>query len=183
MYHSALKPEADIAGELDHYAGERGTVFAWDLTQALHPTHLEADAVDSEPAWRDGYNKFLARAGKAGSSSFPDYLAAIRGTVIALGKAAYVIAGKHMLARLAPEITIPVTLHGYGAYAAIWHAEAPAGITDTESLLAYVCDRYETVLDFSCGYGNVARVARRCICSDINRHCVYVTAKVLGYRG
>jgi hypothetical protein len=183
VYHSALTQPLDATREIDSYTCERGQVFAWDITHGPAAVFWDADAIYAEPAWRDGYNKFLERAGKTGSSGFPDYLAAIRDTVIALGKPAFIVAGKHMLSRLAPELTIPVTLHGYGAYAAIWRAEAPDGITDTDSLLAYVCERYETILDFSCGYGNVARAARRCILSDINRHCVYVTAKALGYDG
>jgi len=183
VYHSALKPPLDIAGELDHYAGARGEVFAWDITRGVHPAYRQADAIYSEPAWRDGYRKFLARAGQIGSSSFADYLEAIRAVVLSLGKPAYIVAGRHMLRELEPDFTIPVQLHGYLAYAAIWNAPAPEEVVTTDDLLVYVCEHHETILDFSCGYGNVARTARRCICSDINRHCVYVVARELGYDG
>jgi hypothetical protein len=180
-YHSALKDELEIDSKLDHYTNNGNEVFAWDITQGIHDSFWRADAIYSEPSWRDGYTRFMQRAGKQ-NGEFKEYLCAIADAIGQLQMPTYVLIGKHMLKALHPPTVIGVRIHGYGALAGIWNAESPTSIIDAEDLCQFVCMKYETVLDFCCGYGNVAKYARRFVCSDVNRKCVYYVARTfMGY--
>ena len=184
-YHTALKDELYVCGELDHWKADGSVVFEWDITQGLHPRFREADALYTEPSWRQGYPRFLQRAGRnRDDSTFFSYLVALRDVILELGIPSYVVMGKHMLKTLDPPQTAPVDIHGYGGLVGVWHADLPpAEADDIDSLVQYVCGLHRTVLDPCCGYGNVAAHAERFICSDINRKCVYYVAKThLGYR-
>ncbi len=191
VYHSALHDELPIDGRLDDYETRQGLVFQCDLTQGIHPRFRRADAIYSEPAWKDGYAKFAQRAGVPTDQSYAGYLrylAAIDSIIYELGVPAYVVLGKHMLKWVRPEHTRPVVLHGYEALLGIWFDDREIPGRSNNDVLAWVADGYDCALDFSCGYGNLARAmaerGKRFICSDINPKCVYYVAReVMGYRG
>lgn len=184
-YHSALKEEELIAGELSEWSADGSVVFEWDITRGVHPYFRRADALYSEPSWRQGYPKFLKRAGADGSSDFSEYLAMLQRVIFELALPSYVVMGKHMFKALAPPLTAPVDIHGYGGLVGVWNAETPPEtVADIDTLVNWVCEQHETVLDPCCGYGNVATHAQRFVCADINRKCVYYIAKrYLGYDG
>lgn len=191
IYHSALHDELPVDGTLDYYETPQGLVFQYDLTQGIHPRFRRAEVVYSEPAWKDGYAKFAQRAGVPTDPSYAGYLrylATIDSIINELGVPAYVVLGKHMLKWVHPEYTQSINLHGYECLLGIWHThESVPGHTNDE-VLAWVADRYGTVLDFSCGYGNVARAmterGKQFICSDLNPKCIYYIAReIMGYRG
>lgn len=180
-YHSALKDELQIDGELNRWEDNRNVVFAWDVTKGIHPDFHKADAIYSEPSWRHGYSKFLKRAAQENTSQFHQYLNAITYIIDTLRKPTYIVAGKHMLKALNPKTVTDIIIHGYGGHVAVWNAE-PLQANDLDELIDIVCSRHEIVLDFCCGYGNLAAKAKRFICSDINRHCVfYVAETYMGY--
>jgi hypothetical protein len=181
-YHSALKDELKISKELDRHAQDGNVVFAWDITLGVHASFRQADAIYSEPSWRDGYAKFMRRAGQQ-HGEFREYLVAISETISALSVPAYIVIGKHMVRTLRPPITMPVRVHGYSAVVGLWNGACLSiGDYDTNDLVKIVCEKHETILDFCCGYGNVAKYARRFICSDVNPKCVYYVAKTfMGY--
>jgi len=166
-----LKPELEIHRELSWFQCNRGIAFEWDITKGIHFLFWRAEALYTEPAWRDGYSRFLDRAGAA-ESTFGQYLYSLRKTIEIMRIPAYVVMGKHMLKMLSPPETSPVRIHGYSALVGTWNAKVPPPGT-TDDILKFVCERYETILDPCCGYGNVARAAKRFICSDINRKCIY----------
>ena len=61
-------------------------------------------------------------------------------------------------------------------------------VKTNEEALEHVVGMYGNILDFSCGYGNLAKSAighgKRFICSDLNARCVYYIAKTyMGYNG
>lgn len=177
-YHSALRDELEVNGELKEFRNGESVVFEWDLTHGMHPYFREAQALYSEPSWRHGYPKFLARANREGSSVFSEYLVALKGLVHALQIPAYIFMGKHMLQALDPPFVLPVRKDAFDALAGVWYASPlPKTIDHVDALLGYVCSQYRVILDPSCGYGNVAAAAREFVCSDINRHCVYYVAK------
>jgi len=183
-YHSALKPELPIISELDFYSDNNNLVFRWDITQGMHETFTHADAIYSEPSWKQGYSKFLHRAGIVQNNQFTDYLTAIRNVILTLQKPAYIIAGKHMLKKLAPAQIGRIKLHGYDSYVALWFIDAIPNTCTVPALLDYVCTQHSTILDFCCGYGNVASKAKHFVCSDVNAKCVYYVAKnFMGYEG
>lgn len=190
-YHSALHDELDVQGELQEYLADGSIVFAHDLTKGVDQRFALAEAIYSEPAWKDGYGKFIERAGVDSDPTYAGYLRylyAIRSTIRELGVPAYIIMGKHMIKYLQPECTRPVMLHGYECLLGSYNTVYVPNAHTNDDVLAFVAKYYDNVLDFSCGYGNTARAVkasgRRFICSDINPKCVYYVAReVMGYRG
>jgi len=191
VYHSALHDELDVQGEMQEYLADGSIVFAHDLTKGADPRFAPAEAIYSEPAWKDGYAKFAQRAGAPTDPSYAGYLRylkAMDSIINGLRVPAYVVLGKHMLKWVRPEHTRPVVLHGYEALLGIWFDDREIPGRSNNDVLAWVADGYDCVLDFSCGYGNLARAmaerGKRFICSDINPKCVYYVAReVMGYRG
>ena len=191
VYHSALHDEMPVEGQLDEYEALQGLVFQCDLTQGIHPRFRRADAIYSEPAWKDGYAKFARRAGVPTDPSYAGYLRylnAIDSIIHELRVPAYVVLGKHMLKWVHPERTQPVALHGYEALFGIWFDDREIPGRTNKDMLAWVADSYDCALDFSCGYGNLAQAmverGKRFICSDINPKCVYYVAReIMGYQG
>lgn len=188
IYHSALKDGLAIAGKLDSYETDGSIVFCHDISIGMHPNYFkQADAIYSEPAWKDGYMKFLDRAGaKSGAADFQQYLSGMRRVILKLNKPAYIVLGRHMLRHLHPDHIIDIKLHGYKCLLGIWHTDPPVGLKTNNDAVSFMADRYQKVLDFSCGYGNVARAmktrGKHFICSDINRKCVYyVATAVMGF--
>jgi hypothetical protein len=157
------------------------------LTKGKHKLFKKANVIYSEPAWKDGYDKFLNRAGfksKEGYEGFKKYLYHIRKTIFELGIPAYIIMGKHMLKYLEPDKTKEVKLHGYGCLAGLYNGAELKEVLNNKDVLKYVTRRYKMVLDFSCGYGNTAKEANKFICSDINPKCIYYVAKkYMDYKG
>lgn len=183
VYHSALKPGLDIKRGIDEFHADGSVVFAWDVTLGAHPYFWMADALYTEPSWRDGYEKFLSRAAQEGSSSFSEYLAALKNVIATLKIPSYVVMGKHMVRALDPPQAASVRVHGYGALVGAWNVSVPH-VEALDALVKFVCETHRTVLDPCCGYGSVAAVAERFVCSDINRRCVYYVAKTyMGYDG
>ncbi len=182
-YHSALHAELDVPGTLGEYSADESVVFAHDLTHGAHSHYRRAEAIYSEPAWKDGYAKFIERADADTDptyAGFLRYLHSIKMIIYELGVPAYIIMGKHMVKYLKPAHTRSVMLHGYECLLGIYNtSEIPEGHTN-DDVLDWVADNYDCVLDFSCGYGNVARAmskrGKHFICSDINPKCIYYVA-------
>lgn len=178
-YHSALTPEVNVSDELGFYEAGGSVALAHDILHGIAPVFRRADAVYSEPAWRDGYALFRARAG-SGAAPYRQYLAAVRQAVEALGRPTYLVIGKHMVRELAPERLQAITLRGYPCHLAIWGGDALPGCEDWQSILPELAERYGCLLDFCCGYGNAARAmtqaGKQFVCADINRKCVAVVA-------
>jgi SAM-dependent methyltransferase len=187
-YHSALHKELDIRGELDYYEANGSVVFRHDLTSEIPSLFHNADAIYSEPAWRDGYAKFIERANAETDSSYLgylNYLSSIEKTINKLTIPAYILMGKHMLKYIHPDQVKPINLHG-NAVLGVWGTDIPPKSNAHDDVLNFVANNYGCVLDFSCGYGNVAKAMtqrhKRFVCSDINPKCVYYVAKTfMGY--
>lgn len=180
-----------MPGELDEYWANGSVVFACDLTKGMQPRFRRAEAIYSEPAWKDGYAKFIERADADTDptyAGFLRYLHSIRMTVYELGVPAYIIMGKHMVKYLKPEHARSVMLHGYECLLGVYNTSEISEGRTNDDVLNWVADNYDCVLDFSCGYGNVAQAmserGKHFICSDINPKCVYYVAReIMGYQG
>ena len=186
-YHSALQEPLKVLGELDFYESKGSVVVCHDISKGLNPYYRDVDAIYSEPAWRDGYEKFMQRAG-VGNGSYSEYLRGILRVIQELSIPAYVVIGKHMVSILKPPKVIDVKLRGYQCLLGVWYGEDPGKIETNKDVLEFIGRTYERVLDFSAGYGNVAKVmlshGKKFVCSDINRKCVYYIAKnLMGYHG
>jgi hypothetical protein len=186
-YHSALKDDLKIDGELDHYESGGSIVFCRDLTAGTHPTFRSADVIYSEPSWKDGYKKFQARAGSLSDGSyygFLTYIENIKKVIEELKIPSYLIMSKHMQKRLNPDFVMDVVLHSYKSVLGVWNAELPE-VKTNQDVLKLISEKYSCALDFSCGYGNTAKAmlgrGKQFICSDVNKKCVfYVATELMG---
>jgi len=194
-YHTALKKEVgvkndEIGKSLDFFESGGNVVFCWDLTKGMNEHFLKADAVYSEISWKVGYDVFAERAGKvAGVDEWVDYLVKVREVIDSLGVPAFVTGGKAMEKFFRPCGVHKIKLHDYDSFLFLFNgASVPDSVVDNDDVIDFVVKKYGVVLDFSCGYGNLAKVAllngKRFVCSDINGKCVYYLAKsLLNYRG
>lgn len=187
-YHSALKDELVLHGELDYYEKDGSIVMRHDILDGCRDEFWRADVVYTEPAWRDGYQKFSTRADITNPRPYNEYLDAIRTVITTLSVPAYVVMGKHMVRRLEPDRVVEIRLHGYKCLLGVWNTE-PISVYDNYSALQYVVDHIvrRCVLDFCCGYGNTAasavRAGKQFVCSDLNGKCVYYIAReIMGAR-
>lgn len=186
-YHSALKDDLKIDGELDYYESGSSVVLYHDLTTGIHPAFRFADVIYSEPSWKDGYEKFQDRAGSSGDKSyygFFAYLSSIKGVIQELKIPTYLIIGKHMQRRLNPDHTMNIMLHTYKSVLGVWNAE-PIEVKTNQDVLKFISEKYSCAIDFSCGYGNVAvamlKQNKQFVCSDVNKRCIYyIATKIMG---
>ena len=186
-YHSALKDDLKIDGELDRYEFNGSVVLCHDITTGIHPSFRSADVIYSEPSWKDGYEKFQDRAGSLGDKSyygFIVYIESIKKVIEELKIPTYLIMGKHMQKRLNPDLTMNIMLHAYKSVLGVWNAEFPE-VKTNQDVLKSISEKYSCALDFSCGYGNTAvamlRHRKQFICSDVNKKCVYyIATEIMG---
>lgn len=186
-YHSALHKPLEINKKLDRYQTEKGTTLTHDLTDGIPEDFNAAECIFSEPAWRDGYLEFGYRADKL-SSSFNQYLHSIKILIARLDVPTYMVIGKHMVKRLQPEETKVIKLHGYECVLGLWNIVVSEEFEDNYSVMDYVAQNHNNILDFSCGYGNIVETAlkhgKKFIAADINAECTYYIAKkYMGYEG
>jgi len=187
IYHSALKDPLKIDHELERYESKGSLVFYHDVVNGYSPLYNGVDAIYSEPSWRAGYLKFQVRAGTVGAS-FGVYLQGILDIVQTLKVPSYLLIGKHMVSMLQPPKVVNTKLHGYDCLLGIWNADSISEGGFNTDIIDYLADKYARILDFSCGYGNMARALRArgktFVCSDINKKCVYYVAKeIMRYNG
>lgn len=180
IYHSALKDDLKIDRELKYYESGGSIALQHNLEAGPHHKFGHADVIYAEPAWRDGYEKFMRRAGVKGD--FNAYLAAINNIILGLDIPAYIVMGAHMKKQIAPDLTMPIKLHGYKCLLGIWRADEIDAITNYDAV-NQIAEKYSCILDFCCGYGNTAIAAKghgkRFVCSDVNGKCIYYIAKEL----
>lgn len=176
IYHSALQEELSNLKELDSYQNNGNTVFQYDINNGYNNIFDKADCIYIEPAWRDGYYKFAKRAGVF-NAEFNDYLDNIREVIVKFNKPSFVVMGKHMIKRLAPDYTIQIKLHGYGCYVGVYNSNINGEFKTNYDFMEYISTKFNKVLDFCCGYGNTLKYFKSFIACDINKKCVYCVAK------
>lgn len=176
IYHSALLEELGDLKELNLYQNKGNITFQYDINKGYNSIFDKANCIYIEPAWRDGYYKFAKRAGVF-NAEFNDYLDNIRIVIEMFNKPSFVVMGKHMIKRLAPDDTIPIKLHGYGCYVGVYNSTIKGEFKTNYDFMEYISTRFNCVLDFCCGYGNTLRYFKRFVASDVNSKCVYYVAK------
>jgi hypothetical protein len=199
IYHSALRPDLPLTEELSYYESNGSVVFQHDISKGIiSPHYKNVDCIYSEPAWRAGYEVFKKRSGSIVSSTFEDYLGAIKKFVETLNKPTFLVIGKHMLKALAPnEGYYEIKLHKWNALLGLWNIVGEefdalnkimcgGQIQNNKDVMNYVIGRYNIIGDFSCGYGNLVSYAvmnnKKFVCSDLNAKCVcYVAKNYMGY--
>lgn len=186
IYHSALTDELKNLKEVEHYFKDGNLVFSHDICEGYHDRYQFSEAIYAEPSWRAGFDKFMERA-KTGKRSFKEYMDGIVDIIENLKKPSFIVCGKHhtrYFNRLNP-IYQPIKLHDKDdCFIAIFYYSPKmnqfTGKTN-DDVLTFVAKEFDYILDFSCGYGNTAKVAldhhKHFICSDVNKKCIYYIAK------
>lgn len=185
-YHSALKniKTEIINNEIDCYSNKDGIVFARDICSEYSIVDISGmDFIYSEPAWRTGYKIFIERAGqRMQDDSYRNYLDHIKKLISRYNLPTYILMGYRMKKYLNPERCIDTNVHDMKAFIGIWNSDIEiVPSRNNLEFLESIFHRYNCVYDFSCGYGNTARIALRLgkkfMCSDINKQCIYYIAK------
>lgn len=194
-YHSALKPEEEVTGELDRYESDGNLVFTHDLLDGSVEEFGRGNVLYTEIPWREGYDEFIERAGaEPRDNGWKEYLKAVTYLIEGLDVPAYLVGGKRIIKYLSPDDIhkIRFELHNMDAYLLMFGEVIPKEdryMLDTRlDVLDWVTENYEVILDPSCGYGGTAKAALEAgsnfVCSDINPKCTYYIAKeFMGYDG
>lgn len=188
VYHSALKPDLSGLRELESWQDNGSKVFANDIAMAgiNNEDFASCDVFYSEPAWKDGYEKFIDRANQE-SNSYLEYVLRMVYFIQKSDKPVYLVLGAHVLKEFRnPNLVIKIKLHGYPTNLCIWNDNKLPDMQTNYDVIEHLATRYSCVGDFNAGYGNTARIfqehGKSFVCSDINKKCVYYIAKTLmGY--
>lgn len=177
--YSALRAQL---GEVSHASSARGAVFAHAVGT---PLSLGQAAIISGAAclycelpWPQGWPVFHERAGVP-MGSYADYLAAVAGLLGTFRKPAFIVCSKSAAAVLAQHPVRPIGLNGDRAWLAASYVDEVPDAGTTEALLEALADRYPSVYDFGCGYGNALRPFGYFVGSDIDRKCLDYIAREL----
>ncbi|MBN1989408.1 MAG: hypothetical protein JW783_08435 [Bacteroidales bacterium] len=187
VYHSALKPELKELGSINFFESNGNKVFTADIaTQGVPLCHYsDCDVFYSEPAWRDGYDKFATRANSQ-HSSYVAYVMNMARFVAHADKPVYMVLGTHVISEFpSPSFVQKIKLHGYTTNLCVWNGPRLNCETNYDAI-AELAKIYSRVGDFNAGYGNTARIflaaGKKFVCSDLNPKCVFFIAKTyMGY--
>lgn len=179
-YHSALKPEIDLLPPLDYFQNGKDLVFQHDVTNGIPVIYSVCDVIYSEPAWKDGYEKFVNRSNLP-SGNYLLYILQLNHFIENTAKPVYLVLGSHVLKEFKkPNWIVPIKLHGYATNLCIWNDVKLVAKTNYEAI-ELLSRKYNKVGDFNAGYGNTARIfnenGKNFVCSDLNPKCVYYIAK------
>ena len=184
-YNTALKSEKITpCGRVTFSSTNKGVVFYHDVCYPLSSliTYYianRAGCIYSEIAWRDGYPKFKERAGVFNDSSYIDYWTGVKSMINTLSLPAFIPCSKTFADFACPNYTNKIRLNGYDVLLAVWNYSVVSAYTTTE-LLKILGEKFNSVYDFSCGYGNALRNFEYCIGSDIDAACLeYVSREIL----
>lgn len=160
-------------------------VFVHDVRHGLTYDYDLCDLIYSEVSWMKGYEIFKGRAEKD-SGTFKDYQRAIARIISQATCPVILVCGKQTLKSLPyHQSELRIKLNGYWEMAYGWGIDI-SGISagTNEDLLYYLAKAYNTVGDFSCGYGVSGGIFKICgkkfVMSDINEKCVtYIAENIL----
>lgn len=191
IYHTALSKKGgnSYSFKCDRCENGGNVAFQHDLTIGVHEDFLKADCIYSEPAWRAGYEKFVEKSGVQGASDYNTYLDNVYAVIRAVGKPAYIFMGKAMIKRLKPDFTFPIkhTEHGFDAVIGVYNVDKDSlecQSKTTHELIDAIAKKYQKILNFSCGFGNiipyVLKNGKNFIVSDICADCIgYIAEKYM----
>jgi len=191
-YHSSLTSinPLDISFEIEKFESNGNIVLRNDLCsmKKLPDEFRNCDILYSEPAWKSGYEKFIARAKKE-QSQYQEYIMAINDVILHEKRPIWIILGSHILSKFKKlDQIIPINLHGYMTNLCGWNDLHDYGTFKTNyDFVAKLAEKFSCVGDFCAGYGNTGRIfqehQKKFILSDINGNCIYQIAKsLMGYK-
>lgn len=189
-YHSAVDgvggQEVDDMEPMPRYESDGSIAVQHDINDGIIEDFEGADVVYAEPAWRDGYETFMAKADKGTAErGFERYMMNLNTAIRELDIPAYVIGGKNNLGWLKPDDIHELYFesHNIDAYCLLYN-DADFDRYETETVadvLHHVADTYQWALDPCAGNGRLARAMvdydKNFICADVNGKCIRFIAK------
>lgn len=175
---------------LDIFEHNGDVVFRHDISKGVSPRFKKADCIYSEPAWRHGYKKFMQRSNTTDFPPYKEYLLNQEKVIKELDIPAFILCGADMLRTLKPQWVQDIYFYPYkdnkNFKVAIYNCEQFKFGSDHE-LLGILAEKFNTILDFNCGYGNlipfIREKGKHFILSDICGHAVLKVAKdYMGYK-
>lgn len=172
------------APTIDIYESNGDVVFRHDISKGVSPRFRNADCIYSEPAWRHGYKKFMQRSNTTQYPPYKDYLLNQEKVIKELGIPSFILCGADMLRTLKPQWVQDIYFYPYkdkkNFKIAGYNSEQFKFSSDHE-LLKILAEKFDTILDFNCGYGNVIPFIREkgkhFILSDICGQAILKVAK------
>jgi hypothetical protein len=189
-YHSTLKNEYPFSENIpyiEEYHDQGSIVFKHNIIEKITDlskvkAFSKADAIYSEPAWNHGFSLYYQRANQK-PESYQKYLESINRLIINMDVPSYIVMGKRMLQSFEPDTKLKVQLNSTNAWLCVWNAPEPViskSIIRHIDIIEYIANKYNHILDFCCGYGNIIPPlldkGKTFTCSDINIKCVYYIA-------
>lgn len=185
IYHSALQEELSIKNEILMCKNNGDIVRKVDICNGLHKDFESCDVLYSEPAWLDGYQKFMERSNS--QSTYKNYLSALCEIIESTSSPIWLVIGKHAHKKLlTPDRIERVKIHNYWTTLLGWNDDNEYSFNTNYDFINQIAERYERTGDFCCGYGNTGKIFKEhgkgFVMSDINGKCIYYIAKeLMGY--
>lgn len=165
------------------YRSDNITAFTWDACRGYHDAFGKADCIYIEPSWLNGYKKFIAGT-EAQNTTYKNYLDGIKQIIYKLNVPTFCLCGSQVCKMLKPDVihAIDFVFHNSKTEMAIWNVSEPLPFHTEVEAREWVCDKYNCILDFSCGYGIIAEPVlshnKKAILTDINPDCIrYIVDK------
>lgn len=185
IYHSAIKRNGGVAKTenvhiTDVVSDGHITVLQHDVCDPVIPeVFYKADVVMVQPSWRVGYKLFTENTIATGTT-FEQYCHGIDRIIRALGKPAFVLTNKTFFQLIQADRYIPIWFDRYKCedMCGIWNYDGNDVPYKASDIMKWV-GKFGTVLDFSCGYGELSYYVDKCILSDINTGCLEYIKKEL----
>jgi hypothetical protein len=190
LIHSALSGKGGICPSSDkkneqRFYNDRIIAFQHDVCDPIVPIEFSlAKAIHVVIPWRDGYQKFVEYT-IAKDSSFADYLDGMMGIINLLKIPTFILSGKQIGRTMKPDRLHEAYMSNYGGRSvySVWNygGVLPNSADEIED---FVGSEYGWVLDFSCGYGEIADHCKKAILTDVNTGCIdYIVSKYKLERG
>lgn len=158
------------------YKSDNLVAFTHDLNKGTHPEFRKADVIYADIPWERGYDKFVQ--GHT-DKQYDDFLNSVSAVINDLKIPAYLTCSKRALKRLNPHKTMTMSFNQFGdtpVSVAVFYPDEDIQAIDEFELREKLADKYDTILDFCCGYGNTAESfiskGKKAIISDINGYCL-----------
>lgn len=178
-YHTAIGSAEIKHAEIEPgiYRSPQFTSFVWNVCDGFHEEFKTADCIFVEPSWLHGYGKFT-KGTEADGTTYHDYLEGIKDIINRLNVPTFLLCGKQVCTMLKPdrEKEIQFLFHKMSTSVAVFNTKEALPFQNEIELREYVAEKFNCILDFSCGYGilakHILRQNKKAILTDINTDCI-----------
>lgn len=183
IYHSAL-PKYDkgidpmkIINNFDYRNNSFG--FTHNLINGVPDKYKNVDCIYFEPFWESGFSRF--KLNNKLDFELNDIINSISEFIEEVDIPVFTIVSKHTTKKLPSTKNIKrAILHDYESNVLMYNADIDIkNNIDNFSIIKILSEKYNSIGDFMCGYGNTiipfAEKNKRFICSDLLPKCISTT--------